>query len=167
MYGKKIICTPLPYLDELPESDKNLIILNFDLSNINDVVEKIKSLISSNNSKATDYVVPYKDNYKKYLAKGKSKYKKEMKGLKKIRVKVKFSDMLHNNTIRNKGEVFIEEDERADLLITRGYAELLESIPAVETAVKKEVKKEKAVKEKAIKVPAVEKTKKEKKNAKK
>lgn len=159
-YGVQTVTTPLPYLESIDITNENAVFLNFDCSNIKEVVEKIKHV------KKVKWCVP-QDDYIKYFYKGKSKYKKEMKGLKKIRVKVKFSDMLHNNTIRNKGEVFIEEDERADLLITRGYAELLESIPAVETAVKKEAKKEKAVKEKAIKVPAVEKTKKEKKNAKK
>lgn len=155
MYGKKIICTPLPYLDELPESDKNLIILNFDLSNINEVVEKIKLLISPNNSKATNYVVPYKDNYKKYLAKGKSKYEKEKLGnMKRIKAKVKFKDAQNNNVLRSIGEEFIAEDERAEDLIKRGFATLVEEIKqkevAVETAVK-EIKKEKAVKEKAVK----------------
>lgn len=42
MYGKIIICTPLPYLSELPDCDKNIIILDFDLSNINEVVRKNK-----------------------------------------------------------------------------------------------------------------------------
>lgn len=160
MYGKKIICTPLPYLEELPESDKNLIILNFDLSNIKEVVEKIKSLISQNNAKATNYVVPYKDNYNKYLAKGKSKYEKEKyNGMKKIRAKVKFKDMKHNNLLRLAGEEFVEDEERADDLIRRGFATLVEEIkPKVEKAVTeietavKEEKKEKAIKETAKKV---------------
>lgn len=155
MYGKKIICTPLPYLEELPESDKNLIVLNFDLSNINEVVEKIKLLISPNNSKATNYVAPYKDNYKKYLAKGKSKYEKEKLGnMKRIKAKVKFKDARNNNVLRNIGEEFIAEDERAEDLIKRGFATLVEEIKqkevAVETAVK-EIKKEKAVKKNAKK----------------
>lgn len=162
MYGKKIICTPLPYLEELPESDKNLIILNFDLSNIKEVVEKTKSLISQNNAKETNYVVPYKDNYKKYLAKGKSKYEKEKLGnMKRIKAKVKFKDAQNNNVLRNIGEEFIAEDERAEDLIKRGFATLVEEIkPKVEKAVTevetavKEIKKEKAVKEKAVKKDA-------------
>lgn len=159
MYGKKIICTPLPYLEELPESDKNLIVLNFDLSNINEAVEKIKLLISPNNSKATNYVAPYKDNYKKYLAKGKSKYEKEKLGnMKRIKAKVKFKDARNNNVLRNIGEEFIAEDERAEDLIKRGFATLVEEIkPKVEKAVTevetavKEIKKEKAVKKNAKK----------------
>lgn len=74
--------------------------------------------------------------------------------MKKIRVKQKFLDMKHANCLRKAGEEFIEESERAEDLINRGFATLVEDIKEkvtkVETAVKEE-KKEKAVevKEKA------------------
>ena len=167
MYGKKICVTPLPYLNELPISNENAIILEFNLSNIKDVVKKIKSIKSSNNRNATKYKEILQDDYKKYLAEGKSHYVEEMKSMKKIRAKVKFKDMMHNNCLRHIGEEFIENDARANDLIARGFASLVEEIKEkkveIETAVEKEVKKEKAVKEKAVK-PA---TKETKKNAKK
>ena len=74
--------------------------------------------------------------------------------MKKIRVKQKFLDMKHSNCLRKAGDEFIEENERAEDLINRGFATLIENIKEntikVETAVKEE-KKEKAVelKEKA------------------
>lgn len=155
MYGKKIVVTPLPYLQELPRINEKGIILDFNLKNIKDVVQKIKSLKSQNNSSATNYVSPLEDNYRKYLAEGESHYKEEMGRMKKIRARVKFKDMLHNNCLRHIGEEFIESDARADDLISRGFATLVEEIKEkkveIETAVAKEEKKEKAVKEKAIK----------------
>lgn len=147
--------TPLPYIDELSLTSENSVILDFDLKNIKDVVEKLKSFISQNNCEATNYGNVLNDNYKKYLADGESHYIKEMKNnMKKIRAKVKFKDMKHNNILRNIGDEFVEENERAEDLIKRGFATLVEDIiekkVEVEQAVK-EVKKEKAIKEKAVK----------------
>ena len=77
--------------------------------------------------------------------------------MKKIRVKNKFLDMKHGNALRRPGEEFIEDNTRADDLISRGFCILVEEFKdepkkevEVEQAVK-EVKKEKAVKEKAVK----------------
>lgn len=156
MYGKKVCITPLPYIEELSLTNENSAILDFDLKNIKDVVEKLKSFICQNNSNAIHYGNVLQDNYKKYLAKGKSHYEKEMKDtMKKIRAKVKFKDMMCRNLLRYKGDEFIVDDARAKDLIERGFAELVEEInpkeQAIEKAVKKETKKEKAVVEKATK----------------
>lgn len=146
-YGTKVIVTPLPYLAELGINDTNALILNFDLSNLHDIVNKIE------NTTKVSWTMP-EDNYKNILAKGKSKYTKELsKDMKRIRVRAKFKDMKHNNILRFIGEEIIEEDARANDLIERGFATLVEDIKevAVEKAVKKEVKKEKAIVEKATK----------------
>ncbi len=73
--------------------------------------------------------------------------------MKKIRVIAMFNDKQHENKLRNIGDEFTEENERADDLIARRYATLIEEVKevAVEKAVK-EVKKEKAIIEKAVKV---------------
>lgn len=147
-YGTKVIVTPLPYLNEIGIRDnENALILDFNLGNLNDVVERIKNV-----SRAS-WNVP-SDNYDKYLAKGKSRYEELKKTMKKIRVKNKFKDMMHNNLLRNVGEEFIEDNARAEDLISRGFCILVEDIKEkkqeIETAVK-EVKKEKAIKEKAVK----------------
>lgn len=144
-YGVQTVTTPLPYLESINITRQNAIILEFDCSNIKDVVEEIKHV------KKIKWEAP-KDDYEKYFYKSKSKYIREMNGLKKIKVKAKFQDMKHNNAIREIGEVFIEDEERANELITRGYAELVEiiqkAIPKVEKEkAVKEIKKEKAVKE--------------------
>ena len=71
--------------------------------------------------------------------------------MKKIRAVVPFKDAKNDGKIRCIGEEFVEDDERASLLIHRGFATLVEDIVEkkieVEQAVK-EVKKEKAVREK-------------------
>ena len=136
-------------------ADENIVILDFKLENLKDVVEKIKSFKSQNNRKATNYENVLNDNYAKYLYKGKSKYKEMRRTMKKIRVKNKFKDMKHNSLVRNVGDEFIEESVRADDLISRGFcvlvAEIPEKVEEVEVAAPKEEKKETAVKEKAIK----------------
>ena len=150
-YGTKVIVTPLPYLQEMQINDANALILNFDLSNLNEVVAQIDK------PKRVNWQMPT-DNYSKYLASGKSKYEEAKKKMLKIRVKNKFLDMKHNNVLRKVGEEFIEDNTRAMDLIQRGFCVLVEDLKAVkekavnevETAVK-EVKKEKAVKEKAVK----------------
>lgn len=143
-YGKAVVVTPLPYLNELPVANEKIFILDFNLQNIKDVVEKIKSLKSQNKRNATNYGYILSDNYKNILAEGKSKYlSKEWKErMKKIKVKAKFTDMKHDNILRTIGEEFIEEDARAEELISRGYATLVEVIKP------KEVKIEKAVADK-------------------
>lgn len=150
-YGTKVIVTPLPYLDEMQINGANALILNFDLSNLNEVVAKI------NNVTKVDWQMP-QDIYGNYLAIGKSKFEEAKKKMLKIRVKNKFLDIKHNNALRKVGEEFIEDNTRAMDLIERGFCVLVEDLKAVkekavnevETAVK-EVKKEKAVKEKAVK----------------
>ena len=150
-YGTKVIVTPLPYLDEMQINGANALILNFDLSNLNEVVAKI------NNVTKVNWQMP-QDIYGNYLAIGKSKFEEAKKKMLKIRVKNKFLDIKHNNALRKVGEEFIEDNTRAKDLIERGFCVLVEDLKAVkekavnevETAVK-EVKKEKAVKEKAVK----------------
>lgn len=148
--------TPLPYLKEIDiQEGRDALILNFDCSNVKEVVEQIK------NTHRTSWHVP-EDGYIKYLTKSESKYKEERIGMKKIRVKQKFYDMAHNNILRKVGTEYLEEAKRADDLADRGFAIILEEIKEpqpkeeaiqVETAVKVETKKETAVpkKEKATK----------------
>lgn len=135
---------------------ENIVILDFNLQNIKDVVEKIKLFKSSNNRSATSYENMLADNYKNILAKGKSKYDIERrKHMIKLKVKKAFKDMKHENFIRSVGDIFVEEDARANDLIARGFCSLVEEIKPkvekVEEAIKKEAKKEKAIVEKVVK----------------
>ena len=157
-YGVQTCTTPLPYLESIGINRDNAIILEFDCSNIKEVVEQIK------NVKKVNWKAP-EDNYKEYLVESKSKYKEMISTMKKIRVKQPFKDMMHGDCRRTIGEEFIEDTQRADDLIARGFCYLVEDYTEpVERAVK-EVKKETAVKEKATKKEEPKKA--TKKNAKK
>ena len=151
----------MPYLEEININDDNAIILEFDISNLKEVVEKIKEQAH----KRISWDIP-KDNYRNILAKGKSKYKEMRKGMAKVRVTVRFRDMANNGIWREVGNEIECDKERAKVIVEHGFGKLIEeAIEPVEEAVK-EVKKEKAVKEKATKEVKPEK-KATKKNAKK
>ena len=64
-YNKYVVITPLPYIDELSQKSEKLVILDFNLKNIKDVVKRIKSLKSQNNCSATNYGNVLVDNYNK------------------------------------------------------------------------------------------------------
>lgn len=149
--GTKVIVTPLPYLSEMNINKTNALIMNFDLSNIDDVVAQIENI------SRVKWKMP-EDNYGKYLAQGKSKYEEAKRMSIKIKVKNKFLDMKHNNALRRVGEIFIEDNARAVDLISRGFCTLVEEIkdekekaineietadinPAVENKKEKAVKK--------------------------
>ena len=68
-YGVPIITTPLSILNELPITDNEHIVLNYDLSNIDEVVEQI----FNKKVKPFKYEIP-KDDWNKFLVKGKNTY---------------------------------------------------------------------------------------------
>ena len=147
----KAIVTPLPYLEEIGINESNAIICNFDMSNIDEVVEKIKQVERVNWK-------PPEDNYMKYLVQSKSTYKEMKTIMKKIRAKRNFRDLVHGIN-RKVGDIFFEENKRADQLINGGWAVLLEDIQE-EKAIKKEPKEIPAkveVKAKAVAEPKKEK----------
>lgn len=160
-YGTKVIVTPLPYLEEIGINESNAIICNFDMSNIDEVVEKIKQV------ERVDWNAP-EDNYKKYLVKSKSTYKERIKGMKKLRVKKNFTDMAHGNAKRRVNDILLEDDARAKVLIDNNYADLIGEV-VVEKAIKDEPKEIPVKEEKKAKAVKVEpkKEKAVKRNAKK
>lgn len=161
-YGTQTITTRLPYLEEININDENAIILEFDVSNLKEVVKKI----IENGHKRINWNIP-KDNYKNILAKGKSNYKEMRKNMARVRVKVRFQDTRHNLIWREVGHIIECDIERAKQIADSGFGDIIEEpIEQVEKAVKEE-KKEKAVKEKATKEVKPEVKKAIKKNAKK
>lgn len=153
-YGTQPVVTPLPFLNEIGITNENALILDFDLKNMKDIVERIKTV------KKVKWCIP-DDDYIKYLSDKKSTYEEDRKKMKRIKVTTRFYDT-KNGLHRAVGDEFEEVNDRADYIVSRGFAVELATIPeakekkVAEVAVK-EVKKEKAVKE----------VKKAKKNAKK
>lgn len=73
-YGVPIVTTPLSILKELPITENEHIILNWDCSNVDEVVRQI----FEKEVKPFKYIPP-KDEWDKLLAKGESTYKEERK----------------------------------------------------------------------------------------
>lgn len=141
--GKQVCVTPLPYLESIGINSENAIILNFDCSNIKEVVEKIKKP-----HKVTWQ--PPQDNYKKYLIESKSDYLERRARMKNLRVLIGFWDtkiVYPNREWEEANSVIARDDERAKELIDFRHngKPIVEIVEAIETA-KKEVVAEKAVK---------------------
>lgn len=98
-YGVPIVTTPLSILKELPITDNEHIVLNYDCTNVDDVARQI----FEKEVEPFAYEPP-KDNWDKILAKGKSTYKYEP--FKKIKARVKniYWDVTINRT-RLPGEI--------------------------------------------------------------
>lgn len=105
-----VIVTPLPYLDEIGfKEGEHGYILNFDCSNVDEVVKKMKTIPKFK-------FEPLEDNYIKFLAKGKSKYKIEK--TKKVKVKCisGYYDMRLGSSV-SIGEELVVDGIRAEELI--------------------------------------------------
>lgn len=135
-----VIVTPLPYLKEIGvENRKNAYILEFDCSNIEDVVKNIKNIPKFEFKKL-------EDKYKDLLKESKSHYEED----KKMKVKVKcilkggYDDIKLKRHI-DENEEYIVDFERANYLKDNNAVEILEEI--------KEEKKDKFKKEEPKKKP--------------
>lgn len=105
-----MIVTPLPYLKEIGVQDnKNAYIVNFDGSNIRDVVQRLKN-------KPEFEFKELKDDYKRILVKSKSKYKADKN--KKVIVKciTEYDDIKMATRIKI-GNEFVVDMDRAKQLI--------------------------------------------------
>lgn len=148
-YGVPIITTPLSVYKELPVTDNERIVLDWDCSN----VDEIARFIFEKKVKPFEYEPP-KDEWDKLLVKNKSTYEEE----KKMKVKVEALDTYEKfNVIDNElkrvpkaGEQFIVTKERLDILLgendnNRVYVKIIEPVEEVKEAVlpKEEIKRKK------------------------
>lgn len=96
---------------------ENCYIVNFDLSNIDEVAKKIEK-------KPKFKFEKLKDSYDTILAKGKSQYQENLKTMVQVRSLIDdFLDMEYN-IVRNKNDTWYTNKNRADYLIKLGYVEL-------------------------------------------
>ena len=106
-----VIVTPLPYLDEIGvKNGLNSWIMEFDCSNVEDIVNNIKNVPKFN-------FTPLKDSYNKILAKGKSKYLEKM------------SELVLVECIRNYKDLELNEKKKKgnEYKVTRMRAEFLQN----------------------------------------
>ena len=148
-YGVPIVITPLSVYNELPVSDNEKIVLNWDCSNVDEVAR----LIFEKNVKPFTYKTP-NDIWDKILAKGKSTYKEEKEMKVKVECVFEYFDLELNKSItpndEDKNKYRIIPKLRAEEIIekTNGAIKILEEVKEEkkEKAVKPTTKKEKAVK---------------------
>lgn len=163
-----VIVTPLPYLEEIGVKDnKNAYILEFDCSNVPNIVDKINNVPKFN-------FEHLKDNYNNILAMGKSHYEEDLEMKIKVRAIKNFTDLeevdetgKNIRRIANKSE-WICNKERSDYLLEHKAIEVVEEIKEEVPKVKVEVNIDsKKVAEKVIEVQDKPKSTKKKKSSKK
>ena len=148
-YGVPVITTPLTVTKELYLTEDMQIVLNWDCSNIDEVVEKI----FNKPKKEFKYNIPL-DNWSNLLAKGKSNYEEE----KKMKYLVEATDKYVK---RNKwdaelsqkkseeegkevkyfpkeGEQWVVSYERKELLVEKGFAKIIKEIEEVTEKIKED-----------------------------
>ena len=147
-----VIVTPLPYLKEIGVEDgKNAYIMDFDCNNVKDIVMKI-------NKKPKFIFERLEDNYRKILAKGKSRYKEEKDMKARVRALKRFEGIrdAERNVMPKEGEEWITSKERAEFLEEKKVVEILEVIE--EKKEKKVTKKVEKGEEKPVEKKEVKKT---------
>ena len=153
-YGVPIVTTPLSILKELPITDNEHIVLEYDCSNVDEVARQIFE------KEIKDFKYdPPKDSWEDFLLKEKSNYEEEkkMKFLVEATEKYTRTNTSDNGLSAAKGTRYVPKQgeqwevdyERKEHLVELGFVkvvkEIQEKVKEVETAVKK-TKTEKAVK---------------------
>lgn len=152
-YGVPIVTTPLSILNELPITDNEHIILNWDCSNVDEVVEEI----FTKKNKSFKYNIP-EDDWNNLLVNIESDYEEEKKMIFLIEATDKYEKTNTWDTELSvqkgidkykpkKGEQWKVDYERKEKLVEFGFATVVKEIKeeVIETA-KKEINTEKAVK---------------------
>lgn len=111
--GTKVLATPCPSLKEMGGED--IIYLNFDLSNINEVIKKLSKLVEP---VKTDFS-PKKDCWDKLLAEGKSTY--DISNLVMVQCSKRYFDKEFNKSI-NEYEKYWVSTDRAKILLAHECA---------------------------------------------
>lgn len=137
-YGVHTITTPLSVLKELPIPKQANYILEYDCSNVDDVVRHI----FEDELKPFRYDPP-KDDWVKLLAKGKTNYQKELKKMIKVEVINETLFVNRLNKAFKRGDVAELTKEEFDKAQGFGWVKQLQE---VKTATKPEVETKKAVK---------------------
>lgn len=120
--NKAVIVTPLPYLKEIGVEDgKNAYIIEFDCSNIDEVVNKILNVPKFEFKKL-------ENKYNEIIVESKSNYEEELKMEVKVKVIKAFKDLENDNKQRIIGEEFTCGKFRADYLAENGAVEVIEVI---------------------------------------
>ena len=145
-YGVPIITTPLSILKELPISDNEHIVLDWDCKNVDDVAKQV----FEKKVKPFDYNI-LKDDWDKILDLTKSTYKEE-ENMKRLKMLIPIRDKYTGKGYEVNKEYDFEDERAEELLETkiRGVA-IVEEVKVVEKEKKVEIAKKAPKVEKAIK----------------
>lgn len=114
-YGVPLVTTPLSVLKELPITDNEMIVLNWDCSNVDNVAKEI----FEKEIKPFKYTPP-KDEWYKHIKKVKSKYiYNPNEKVKVVCIREYYDQELNGELIKKDTEKIMQRD-RADYLISRG-----------------------------------------------
>lgn len=132
-YGVPIVTTPLSILKELPVTDNENLILEYDCSNVDEIAKQI----FEKKVKPFEYTPP-EDEWNKLLVKRKSTYKeeREMKYLVEATGKYQEKNVSDNELsaikgqryVPKKGERWLVDYDRRDKLIELGYVNQVEEV---------------------------------------
>ena len=127
-YGTgKLLITPCPSFFEQGCNLKNSIVLEFDMSNMDEVIEKIRKVYRKNRIKEAFAPVKCEDVWDKYLVKGKSDY---VYKLHKVRANSKYTERgifdTQLNCIPKAGTEFEVDTARLEKLLSYGLVEVIE-----------------------------------------
>ena len=147
-YGVPIVTTPLSILKELPITDNEHLVCNWDMSNVDEIVKQI----FEKEVRPFEYIPP-KDEWDKLLAEGKSTYKeeKEMRFLVEATDKYTRTNTSDNGLSAAKGKRYVPKEgeqwevdyERKETLVELGFVTVVKEI-------KEEVIEEAIIEESAI-----------------
>lgn len=123
----KLLITPCPSFFEQGCNDENSIVLDFDMSNLGEVVDRVKAMYEDNKPKKTFKPIKVADDWEKFLAEGKPDYK----GLIFYRVhttKLYMQHMVYDTElgcVPVEGTQFLVDGERLDKLLHSPYGQLV------------------------------------------
>ena len=139
-YGVPIITTPLSILKELPITDNEHIVLDWDCNNVDEVARQI----FEKEVKPFEYTPP-KDEWDKLLAKGKSTYRQEQKKRYLVECIKDYFDLELNRYIEARDKEQWEVSyERKNYLLDLGLIKVIEEIEAPKRSRKKSTKGDEA-----------------------
>ena len=156
-YGVPIVTTPLSVYKELPVTNNERIVLNWDCSNVDEVAR----LIFEKEVKPFKYQIP-KDDWEEILIKEESKYKEELEMRYLVEATAKYEQTntsdnelsAKNNTryVPKAGEKWEVDSERKEHLIELGFVKVIREIkPEKKEKIITEERKEEKTKKKTKK----------------
>lgn len=144
----RVLRTPLSSADEM--EGKEDLILNFDLSNIDEIIAELKKIYANKAKKDTGYKAK-EDSYNEILLNGTNSYREELSKMVEVECKIPFYDVVEKVN-RKEGETFMVDKERANSLLKHPAGELVKVIHNEEKS-KEEQKNKKEPKQEEPKKP--------------